>query len=84
MQRHTDMHRKRDKRYADTDVRGQVASERIGMRWRGADKSGRHFCAAIGAIGKPGVKLVSLPLWFHARRYRPALSSQRRKGILEA
>lgn len=78
------MDRKQDKRNADTDVLGQVVSECIRMYWEGADKSGRHFCASIAAIGKRGVKLVSLLHWFHAQRYRPALSSWRKKGILEA
>lgn len=59
----------------NADVQGQV--ERTRMYWQGADKSGCHFCAPIAAIGKSGVKLVSLPLWFHAQRHRVAPSSRR-------
>lgn len=56
-----------------------------GCVWQGADKSGCHFCAPIAAIGKSGVKLVSLPLWFHAQRHGAAPSSRReeKKGIPE-
>lgn len=54
------------------------------MCWQGTDKSGQDFCTAIAAIGKLGVKLGSVPLWFHAQQYRPALSSRRDRGILEA
>lgn len=61
----------------NADVQGQV--ERMRMCWQGADKSGCHFCAPIAAIGKSGVKLVSLPLWFHTQRHRAAPSSRREK-----
>lgn len=74
------MNRKQDKRNADTDVLGQVVSERIRMHWEGADKSGRHFCASIAVIGKPGVKLVSLLLWFHAQRSDQLCPAGGKKG----